>query len=116
MRYARHYAPEFQGDAHDRSSWLRHKQRVNRRKSYVSVGVSDLSLLAYPGEPDMLVASFKQDYKSNNYKGVSRKRQYWRMQPDGRWQVVYEGRAQFRPIHLRGIPFSLRSKIALNAQ
>ena len=113
-RYARHYAADFSGEGYDIGSWLRHKKRVNRAKKYIAVEVEDLSVFAYPGESGMVLASFEQRYRSNNYSGVSRKRQYWRKDKTGNWRVVYEGTARLRPIHLRGIPASSRTGVALN--
>jgi len=113
-RYARHYAQDFAGDVHTLESWLKHKRRVNRVKKFIFVEIKDLSVLAYPGETDMVVASFEQNYRSSNYAGVSRKRQYWRRNDSGNWRVIYEGAARFRPVHRRGIPFSSRSGYALN--
>jgi len=111
-RYARHYAEDFRSERMDRARWLERKRRVNAAKRFVRVRLDDIGIYGYPGEPDMVVVSFRQDYRSSNYNRRSSKRQYWRRGADGRWRILYEGLARFRPIHLRGIPFSARSQTA----
>lgn len=91
--YLRHYSQEFEGQGMDYHAWDDHKRRVNESKEYISVGVDGLSVFYYPGESDMLVISFEQDYNSNNFRGRTAKRQYWRKEADGEWRIVYEGAA-----------------------
>ncbi len=90
-RYSRHYAKSFHSGRKDYRAWVEYKRRVNARKRYIRVAISDLSLFAYPDDPDMVVATFEQDYSSDNYNGVLKKRQYWRREADGVWRIVYEG-------------------------
>nr|VFJ73366.1 MAG: Murein L,D-transpeptidase YafK [Candidatus Kentron sp. FM]VFK20888.1 MAG: Murein L,D-transpeptidase YafK [Candidatus Kentron sp. FM] len=98
-RYAGHYARDFENETGDRASWLEHKRRVNAKKQYIEVSVSNLSILGYPGEPDIVQVTFDQDYRSSNYNLRSKKRQYWRKENDGKgngveedgvWRIVYE--------------------------
>ena len=92
-RYLAHYAPEFHSDSQeDRDAWSAHKRRVNAGKAWVQVTVSEVSMLRYPRESGMVVVSFRQDYRSNNFSNVMRKLQYWKKQ-DGRWRILYEGSA-----------------------
>ena len=58
---------------------------------WVRITKSNVSLLAYPGEPDMVVVTFRQAYSSDRHEDVTTKRQYWRRQGDGAWRIVYEG-------------------------
>ena len=92
-RYAAHYSKSFQSGRRDYQQWISHKRRINGKKRYVHVQISDLSLLAYPGEPKLVVATFRQIYESDNYRGDIRKRQYWRLESDGVWRILYEGSA-----------------------
>jgi murein L,D-transpeptidase YafK len=108
-RYAEHYAADFRGDGLDRVAWLRHKRRLNAGKSWIRVSLSDVSILGYPGEKDVLVVTFEQNYRSSNFRDRSRKRQYWRRDADGAWRIIHEGPARFLKEHLRGIPFSARA-------
>ena len=111
-RYARHYSREFRSDDQDLDAWLTHKRRINAAKSYIRVGLHDMSMFAYPGERDVVVVGFEQDYKSSNFANRTRKRQYWQREPDGRWRIVYEGSAKLRSEQLRGIPFSARAYLS----
>ncbi len=90
--YLEHYSPRFRSDNKDYDTWVAHKQRVNRHKQYIDVRLSDVSILGYPDQPDMVIVSFDQDYRSNNFNSVSKKRQYWQKEKDGQWRIVYEGR------------------------
>lgn len=89
--YLRHYSQQFEGQGMDYHAWGDHKRRVNESKEYINVGVDGVSVFYYPGESDMLVISFEQDYDSNNFRGRTAKRQYWRKEADGEWRIVYEG-------------------------
>nr|VFJ45575.1 MAG: Murein L,D-transpeptidase YafK [Candidatus Kentron sp. FW]VFJ57123.1 MAG: Murein L,D-transpeptidase YafK [Candidatus Kentron sp. FW] len=89
--YAKYYSQDFRNETKDRTSWLRHKRHINAMKRYVKVDVSNLIILGYPGERNMLVVTFDQNYRSNNYSGRRKKRQYWRQEKDdGTWRIVYE--------------------------
>jgi murein L,D-transpeptidase YafK len=111
-RYARNYSQGFHSDDHDRRSWLARKRRVNAAKRFIRVRLEQLSAFRYPGENDMAVVSFEQDYASSNLDSRVRKRQYWKREADGNWRIVFEGTVRTRPEHLRGIPYSSRSGIA----
>lgn len=90
-RYLGHYAGSFRSGRMDYAAWAAYKKHVNANKRYIGVTISDLSLLAYPGEPDMVVATFQQAYSSDRHEDVTTKRQYWLRQADGVWRIVYEG-------------------------
>lgn len=89
--YLRHYSRDYKGLGMDYSEWVSHKRRVNPSKRYIDVGLSDTSMYLYPGQDDLLVVTFTQDYESDNFQRTFRKRQYWRKEKDGRWRVIYEG-------------------------
>ena len=38
-----------------------------------------------------MVVTFKQNYVSDNIERRFVKRQYWQMDKDGEWRIVYEG-------------------------
>ncbi len=90
-RYLSHYSTSFSGLGMDYGSWVEHKKRVNPAKRYIRVGISDKSIFRYPGEENLLVITFSQDYDSDNYRTKFIKRQYWRMEKDGKWRIIYEG-------------------------
>ena len=91
-RYLSHYSTDFNGACKDYNGWVAHKRRLNARKKYIRVGLSDLYLTTYPGdEALMLQVRFKQDYKSDNFSSRSQKQQYWRLEEDGVWRIISEG-------------------------
>jgi murein L,D-transpeptidase YafK len=90
--YLGHYAQDFSSDGMDYQSWMEKKQLVNKTKSWIKVGISNLSVFSYPEQPGLAVVSFEQDYSSSNLSNRMKKRQYWIRKSD-RWQIVYEGGA-----------------------
>ena len=136
-RYGSHYSDDFAGDQGvvGRDLWLARRGRLirtggealasseirgrdgspSRGEGHFAVLIDDVSVFAYPGEQDMVVVSFDQRRSSPDRRESSRRRQYWRLESDGQWRIVYEGQARFLPVHRRGIPFSALSKIALDA-
>ncbi len=90
--YLKHYAHNFSSEDENYAAWARQKKTVNAGKSWIKVGISELSLFTYPDQPDMVVVDFVQDYKSNNLSNHMKKRQYW-VKKDNRWQIIYEGSA-----------------------
>ncbi|NOY13499.1 MAG: L,D-transpeptidase family protein [Deltaproteobacteria bacterium] len=92
--YRTMYARSFWAKGYDYQSWQKYKKRVFAGKTYQKIDLSDVSLLRYPQEADkqpIVVANFKQHYRSNNYNGDMRKRLYM-IKEQGRWKVLYEGR------------------------
>jgi len=90
--YLRHYAPNFSSNGMDYPAWAKQKQLVNSAKSWIKVGITDISMFVYPEQPDMVVVDFEQDYSSNNLSNRMKKRQYWIKQDKG-WKIIYEGAA-----------------------
>lgn len=89
--YLQHYSRDYRGLGMDYSQWVSHKRRVNPSKRYIDVGLSDTSMYLYPGQQDLLVVTFTQDYSSDSFQRTFRKRQYWRKEDNGRWRIIYEG-------------------------
>ena len=92
-RYIQHYSKTFKAGNADFSRWSSHKKRVNQSKKYIQVKTDDLSILKHPKD-DLVVITFRQHYKSNNYSSVSYKRQYWKQEDDGQWRIIFEGRVR----------------------
>ena len=90
--YLRHYARKFTSNGSSLAQWSAQKHQVNAAKSWIKVGVSDLSLLLYPGKEEMAVATFEQDYASSNLSNRMMKRQYW-IRENNKWRIVFEGAA-----------------------
>ena len=89
--YLSHYSKEYSGLGKDYNSWVEYKRQVNSSKKFIRVNLSNTSIFMYPGEQQLMVVTFVQDYISNNFKRKFTKRQYWRMENDGRWRIIYEG-------------------------
>jgi murein L,D-transpeptidase YafK len=88
--YLSHYSQSFNNGKKDFYHWVKHKKRVAKNKTYIKVKASGVSVLMHPNE-DVMVVTFRQNYKSDNFSGESWKRQYWRKEFDGEWRIVYEG-------------------------
>ena len=91
-RFLEHYSKSFRGGGMNFSDWSEQKRKVNGGKSWIKVGVTNLSVIRSPGQDDLMIVTFDQDYRSNNLNNVMRKQQYW-LREGGRWRVVYEGAA-----------------------
>jgi len=89
-RYIQNYATSYHDGKRDLKQFSSYKKRVNSSKEFIDVNVDNLSLYRYPDNPDLVVATFRQDYKSSNLQGKSIKRQYWTFEND-RWRIAYEG-------------------------
>ncbi len=90
-QYMTNYSADFKNGRDTYHSWSKRKEKVNKRKSFIKIEVANLSLFTYPDDKGMLVASFQQNYQSDNYNGSHSKRQYWRKE-NGIWKVVFEGK------------------------
>jgi murein L,D-transpeptidase YafK len=91
--YLRHYSKEYSGLGKDYKSWVEYKRRVNPSKKFIKVNITKTSMFLYPGEKQLLVVTFVQDYTSDNFRRKFTKRQYWHMEDDGQWRIIYEGAA-----------------------
>lgn len=89
-RYLGFYTRDFTNFEKDLDAWKRYKTRIHKHKRYIDVSISDLSLLAYPGEQNMALARFYQKYSSSNFRSAGWKEQLWRKEDDGKWRIVFE--------------------------
>jgi len=89
-KYLIHYSKRFRAGDQNLDAWAKQKRDVTTSKTWVKIGVRNLSVLRNPGKEDLVMVSFDQDYSSNNLSNVSKKRQYWAKE-DGRWKIIYEG-------------------------
>ena len=90
--YLKHYAPSFTNDDMDYPKWAKQKRLVNSAKSWIKLNLSNVSVFAYPEQPNLVVVNFEQDYSSDNLSNRMKKRQYWIKQND-LWKIIYEGAA-----------------------
>lgn len=90
--YLSHYSKDYEGLGKNYDSWGKHKRRVNKSKSFIKVNLVDTSIFVYPdGTGHIMVVTFLQNYNSNSFKRAYRKRQYWKMEEDGIWRIIFEG-------------------------
>ena len=61
-------------------------------KASIGIGLSGLSVFRYPGNQELMVVTFEQDYRSDTLSNVMRKRQYW-IKENGTWRILHEGAA-----------------------
>ncbi len=90
--YLKHYAHNFSSDRLSYPAWAKQKRLVNGAKSWIRVGMSNISVFNYPEQPNMVVVNFEQNYSSSNLSNRMKKRQYW-IRQNNRWQIIYEGAA-----------------------
>ncbi len=90
--YLGHYAQSFSSGSAGIAEWAAQKRQVNASKEWVKVKVEGLSLFLYPGPQPLAVATFTQDYRSNNLANVMKKRIYW-LREGNRWKIIHEGAA-----------------------
>ena len=86
-KYLAHYSSD---QLENFDQFAAHKHRVNKYKKYIEIDLNNISVYGYPGNEEMMVVSFDQEYRSNNHRSVTQKRQYWKKQ-NGRWQIIFEG-------------------------
>ena len=89
--YLSFYGDDFHtDDGMNKSQFVVYKRHVNQGKRHIDVRIRDLDLFSYPGEQNLVLAEFTQEYRSDNYTTSTRKEQYWRREADGVWKIVRE--------------------------
>lgn len=107
-RLLSHYSASFRSGSQNLQAFGESKQKVNAAKSWIRVGLNNLSLMLYPQgagrgsrdakassttpypeRPDFALVSFVQDYQSNNLSDRTAKRQFWSRE-NGRWKIIHE--------------------------
>lgn len=88
--YLGFYADDFSTPEMSRAQFASNKYRVNAHKRFIEVNVDKLNIFAYPGEGELRLVEFVQDYRSDTYNGQDLKRQFWRLDNDGAWRIVHE--------------------------
>lgn len=89
--YLNHYHDDFTDAKRNLSQWKSYKTRVNRSKQHISVELSQLSIIAYPGEENLFSSRFYQNYQSSNFSWRGWKQLLWRRTESGEWKILYEG-------------------------
>lgn len=93
--YLGHYAQDFWSEDYNYEKWADYKRNVAAQKTFQKIELKNLSLFYYPHQAssgkDMVVARFRQDYKSNNFNGETTKHLYLAREQE-HWKIVYEGK------------------------
>lgn len=92
-RYLSYYAEDFQSSSLSLDQWIEYKNRIHRAKDWIEVEISDMNIIAYPGETDLIVTEYYQTYRSSNFDAQGKKQIFWQRQSDGSWKIIYEGAA-----------------------
>jgi hypothetical protein len=71
--------------------WTAYKTRVNELKTYIRIVFSKMSVIAYPGEENLVAVRFYQHYESSNFNWHGWKHLLWRRDAAGVWRILYEG-------------------------
>lgn len=89
--YLAYYSPQFvSNDGMDKQAFSAYKRDVNADKTDINVKLSDISIFRYPSDKPMALVTFTQDYSSNNFQAVARKKQFWVHDPELGWQILQE--------------------------
>jgi len=91
-KYLQHYSSSFRSSDYNFAGWAQQKRTVASAKTWIKVGMNQVSMFRNPGKQDVVVVTFQQDYRSNNLNNIAQKRQYW-IKEGGQWKIVYEGAA-----------------------
>lgn len=88
-RYLATYHSDFKTQKMNLKTWENKKRKTHRFKNYIQIDISDIDLIRYPGEKDLILTRFTQTYKSNNYHDIRNKEQYWQRTESG-WKIILE--------------------------
>ena len=92
--YLSHYDAAFKTPTQDYASWASYKTRINAKKSYIHVILSNIQIqMMDDGRAEAAAkVTFTQDYKSSNYSARSRKKLYLRRyDANTDWKILFEG-------------------------
>jgi len=89
-RFLKHYSRKFQTKDQTLEQFAKQKSLVNASKEWIKVKLSNQSMFRNPGQEEVVVVTFDQDYRSNNLNNQMKKRQYW-IREDGTWKIIFEG-------------------------
>ena len=89
--YLSSYHLDFTDSKRNLKQWETYKTRVNGLKTYIRISLSKMSVIAYPGEENLVAMRFYQDYESSNFNWSGWKHLLWRRDDAGAWRILYEG-------------------------
>ena len=90
LDYLSLYADDFRYRDMDRRAWSAYRMNVFEARTFDSVVVEDVMLVADPEEPELFLSRFTQVLATVDGPVRTVKRLYWRRTEDRRWQIVSE--------------------------
>ncbi len=94
-RYRQNYSQtDYYARNRDFKNWDGNKRWRNRNKTRIEIEYSELNIFNYPGEDNLVLMQFRQDYQDDDLDLESSKELYWHRN-QSRWQIVYEGNRSF---------------------
>ncbi len=92
--YMNHYDVNFQTDKYNYQSWSEHKQRINRKKTFIHIQISDIKIVPDANDAgEAVIVSFRQGYQSSNYNANDDKELYLlRRDASAPWLIMDEGK------------------------
>lgn len=89
-KYIGHYSSNYSANDRNFKKMSAHKRWVNAKKQYIKIGYSELNIFKYPGEENLKLFKYIQDYQSNNYDSITPKELYWSKDFDAQWRIIFE--------------------------
>jgi hypothetical protein len=91
--YMSHYDVDFQTDKYNYQSWSQYKKRINQKKTYIRIQISDMKMKADAlPQGEGIIVSFEQAYQSSNYETRGHKELYLlRRNKAAPWLILEEG-------------------------
>jgi murein L,D-transpeptidase YafK len=90
-RLRRDYSSSFRSDrGEDADAWLsKLGQDLLQRRGTVKLALREMSLFLYPGQDNLMVATFTQEAAIGKFRHTTRRRQYWARE-GADWKIVSE--------------------------
>ncbi|PCI42384.1 MAG: hypothetical protein COB41_09770 [Proteobacteria bacterium] len=91
--YMSHYDAEFQTEKYDYQSWSQYKKRINQKKAYIHIQITDMKIQSDNlSQGNGVIVSFEQAYQSSNYTTRGHKELYlFRRDKAAPWLILEEG-------------------------
>jgi murein L,D-transpeptidase YafK len=90
VRLGEHYSAQFKSErGEELASWMAKQRQIFSGARHLTLRLGELSMFRYPGQDDMMVATFTQEASADRFRNVMRKRQYWKRE-GAQWKIVSE--------------------------
>ena len=91
VEYLANYHLNFTDSKRNLKQWKTYKTRINGLKTYIRISFSKMSVIAYPGEENLVAIRLYQHYESSNFNWRGWKHLLWSRNDSGVWRILYEG-------------------------